>query len=149
MSYSRVGIFDTDTAGYLIDSNGKKVQGYGPAKGGALGTMGDIKVPTGQIAAVATTSIAFVGNLSADWTAPTAALNLRPQSPATTWCKQSIVYDSPAPQHTVSQYFVKSAMRTTSRCTTPSTARRRRRRPTTPWCSITRAKLTGATPASS
>jgi len=109
LTYTRVGIFSTDTKGFLIDSNGKKVQGYGPAKGGALGAMGDIQVPTGQIDASPTTGIAFIGNLSADWTAPkTAAFNAA-DSTSYNMVKQSIVYDSLGSQHTVSQYFVKTA----------------------------------------
>jgi flagellar hook protein FlgE len=106
LTYTRVGIFSTDTKGYLIDSNGKKVQGYGPSNGGALGTMGDLQVPTGQIPAVATANIAFVGNLSADWKAPAAAFD--PSKSSTyNMVKQSIAYDSLGTQHTVSQYFVK------------------------------------------
>jgi flagellar hook protein FlgE len=106
LSYTRVGIFDTDDQGYLIDSNQKRVQGYGPANGGALGAMGDIKVPTGQIPAQATTGIDFVGNLSADWTAPSTALN--PADSATyNMVRQSVVYDSAGTRHSLSQYFVK------------------------------------------
>ena len=109
LTYSRVGIFSTDTKGFLIDSNGKKVQGYGPAKGGAMGAMGDIQVPTGQIDAAPTTGIAFIGNLSADWSAPkTAAFNAA-DSTSYNMVKQSVVYDSLGTQHTVSQYFVKTA----------------------------------------
>jgi flagellar hook protein FlgE len=108
MTYTRVGIFSTDTKGYLIDSNGKLVQGYGPAKGGALGAMGDIQVPTGQIAASPTTSIAFVGNLSADWTVPATAFDAT-KSSTYNMVKQSIAYDSLGQQHTVSSYFVKTA----------------------------------------
>jgi len=107
LTYTRVGIFSTDTEGYLIDSTGKKVQGYGASNGGALGAMGDIKVPTGQIDAVATKGVAFVGNLSSDWK----QLNTVPDpSVSTTYnmVKQSIAYDSLGAQHTVSQYFVKS-----------------------------------------
>jgi flagellar hook protein FlgE len=70
------------------------VQGYGPAKGGALGAMGDIKVPTGQIAAVATTGIAFVGNMSADWTVPGRSPEPGRQSSTYNMVKQSTVYDS-------------------------------------------------------
>jgi flagellar hook protein FlgE len=106
MTYTRVGIFSTDTKGFLIDSNGKKVQGYGPSNGGALGAMGDIQVPTGQIPAVATKSIAYVGNLSADWTKPAAAFDAS-KSSTYNMVKQSVVYDSLGSQHTVSQYFVK------------------------------------------
>jgi len=106
MTYTRVGIFSTDVKGYLIDSNGKMVQGYGPANGGALGPMGDILVPTGQIDASPTTSIAFVGNLSADWTVPATAFDST-KSSSYNMVKQSVVYDAIGTQHTMSQYFVK------------------------------------------
>jgi flagellar hook protein FlgE len=106
MTYTRVGIFSTDTKGYLIDSNGKMVQGYGATKGGALGPMGDIQVPTGQIAASPTTSIAFVGNMSADWVKPVPAFSPTDAN-SYNMVKQSVVYDSLGTQHTVSQYFVK------------------------------------------
>jgi len=107
MTYSRVGIFSTDTKGYLVDSSGKMVQGYGPAADGALGPMGDIKVPTGQIPAVATTGIAYVGNVSADWpNRPAAGFNAA-DSGTYNMVKQSIVYDSLGTQHTLSQYFAR------------------------------------------
>jgi flagellar hook protein FlgE len=106
LTYTRVGIFSTDTKGYLVDSNGKKVQGYGPTNGGALGPMGDIQVPTGQIPAVATKNIAFIGNLSADWKVPATAFDPS-RSSTYNMVKQSIAYDSLGTQHTVSQYFVK------------------------------------------
>lgn len=105
--YSRVGIFSTDTKGVLIDSNGNKVQGYGPTKGGALGPVGDIQVPTGQIPAVATTGIKYVGNLSADWTVTPAASFDMTKSDTYNMVKQSIAYDSLGTQHTLSQYFAK------------------------------------------
>jgi len=107
MSYSRVGIFSTDTQGYLIDSNGGRVQGYGKSVNGALGAMDDIKVPTGQIAAVATTAIDYVGNMSTDWQKPATAFDSgKPDS--YNMVKQSVVYDSLGNQHTLSQYFVKN-----------------------------------------
>jgi flagellar hook protein FlgE len=107
LTYSRVGIFSTDAKGYLVDSNGKMVQGYGPANGGALGPMGDIQVPTGQIPAVATKNISFVGNLSADWSVPATTPFDSTKSASYNMVKQSIVYDSLGTQHTMSQYFVK------------------------------------------
>ncbi|WP_036164572.1 flagellar hook protein FlgE [Massilia sp. 9096] len=107
LSYSRVGIFSTDTQGYLIDSNGGRVQGYGKSVNGALGAMADIQVPTGQIPAVATTSIAYVGNMSTDWQKP--ATGFDSTKPETyNMVKQSVVYDSLGNQHTLSQYFVKA-----------------------------------------
>ena len=106
--YSRVGIFSTDTKGFLVDSNGNKVQGYGPSKNGALGVMGDVQVPTGQIPAVATTNIAYTGNLSADWTVPATATFDATDSSSYNMVKQSLAFDSLGTQHTVSQYFVKT-----------------------------------------
>jgi flagellar hook protein FlgE len=107
MTYSRVGIFSTDTKGYLVDSNGKMVQGYGPSVSGSLGPMGDIKVPTGQIPAVATTGIAYIGNVSADWADRPAASFDATDSGTYNMVKQSIVYDSLGTQHTLSQYFAR------------------------------------------
>jgi flagellar hook protein FlgE len=108
INYSRVGIFSVDKGGYVVDSAGRRAQGYGPANGGALGVLGDLTVPTGQIPAVATTRVSYVGNLSADWAAPTAAFDSTDSS-SYNMVKQSVVYDTLGNQHTVSQYFVKGA----------------------------------------
>jgi flagellar hook protein FlgE len=110
MSYSRVGIFSANKDGFLVNSAGQIVQGYAPVKGAAaLGVPGDIIVPTGQIPAVATTKVNYVGNLSADWSAPPTAAFDPADSTSYNMSKQSVLYDSLGKQHTVSQYFVKDA----------------------------------------
>jgi flagellar hook protein FlgE len=109
MQYTRVGIFAANKEGNLVDAAGRNVQGYGPTVGGVLGTMGDIKIPTGQIPAVASTGVAFVGNLSADWTPPTTTAFDPKDATSYNMVKQSVVYDSLGTQHTVSQYFIKNA----------------------------------------
>jgi len=108
MSYSRVGIFAADNAGNLVDAAGRKVQGYGPTVNGTLGTIGDIQIPTGQIAAKASTAVNFVGNLSADWVKPTNTTFDSTKPDSYNMVKQSVLYDSLGTQHTVSQYFVKT-----------------------------------------
>ncbi|NMM76302.1 flagellar hook protein FlgE [Acidovorax sp. SRB_24] len=114
--YTRVGIFATDKDGYLVDSFNRKVQGYNavvdaagvPMPGAALGAMGDIKVPTGQIAAQASTRLEYVGNLSADWTAPTVT-PFDPTNPLSyNSSSVAVAYDSLGAKHTVTQYFVKT-----------------------------------------
>jgi flagellar hook protein FlgE len=108
MTFSRVGIFSTNTKGFLVDSNGSYVQGYGKTTNGAIGPMGDVQVPTGQIPAVATENVAFVGNMSADWDVPATAFD--PAKPDSyNMVKQSIAYDSLGVQHTISQYFTKTS----------------------------------------
>lgn len=108
MQYTRVGIFNANKEGYLVDAAGRNVQGYGPTVGGVLGMMGDIKIPTGQIPAKASTGVAFVGNLSSDWKTPATAFNAA-DSTTYNMVKQSVLYDSLGNQHTVSQYFIKAA----------------------------------------
>ncbi len=114
--YSRVGIFNTDKDGYLVDSANRRVQGYGaqldpsgvPIPGAALGAMGDLQMPSGQVAAQATSRLAYVSNLSSDWEAPTVAFdpaNLLTYNSSDV----SVVYDSLGSKHTVTQYFVKNA----------------------------------------
>jgi len=109
--YSRVGIFTPDTKGFLVDSNGNKVQGYAPIKTGLTTTglsttLSDIQIPTDQIPAVATTGIAYVGNLSADWVKPTKTPFDPADASTYNLVKQSIAFDSLGKQHTISQYFV-------------------------------------------
>jgi flagellar hook protein FlgE len=105
--FSRVGMFTVDKQGYVLDSAGRRAQGYAATAGGALGGIGDIKVPNGQIAAAATTKLGYVGNMSSDWTAP----SVTPFDPADSLSFNSsnvtIVYDSLGTQHTLTQFFVK------------------------------------------
>jgi len=114
--YSRVGIFGIDEGGFVVDSSNRRIQGYAavvdasgvPVPGAGLGAMGDMKVPSGQIAAQATTKLQYVGNLSSDWVPPTAAFDTT--DPLTyNSSTVSVVYDSLGSKHTVTQYFVKQA----------------------------------------
>ncbi len=108
MNYSRVGIFTVDKTGNLIDAAGRNVQGYAAVAGSTTqGLMGNLKVPTGQIPAVASTKLQYVGNLSADWTVPpTAPFNAADQT-TYNMPKVTAVYDSLGAKHTIAQYFVK------------------------------------------
>ncbi|NMM79792.1 flagellar biosynthesis protein FlgE [Acidovorax sp. SRB_14] len=114
--YTRVGIFATDKDGYLVDSFNRKVQGYNavvdaagvPVPGAALGAMGDIKVPTGQIAAQASTRLDYVGNLSADWKTPAVAPFDLADPLSYNSSSVAVAYDSLGAKHTVTQYFVKT-----------------------------------------
>ncbi|WIT11386.1 flagellar hook-basal body complex protein [Paucibacter sediminis] len=119
--YTRVGIFSADKDGYVVDSLGRRAQGYAavldaagkPVPGAGLGALGDLKVPTGQIGAEASKKLAFSGNLSADWKVPGAPGPLPafdPTDPKTFNSSiTSVLYDSLGAKHSVTQYFVKTA----------------------------------------
>ncbi|HEX6736155.1 MAG TPA: flagellar hook-basal body complex protein [Azonexus sp.] len=111
MVYTRVGIFSTDKDGYVVDSFGRRAQGYGAVAGGtALGTPGDLQVPTGQIAAQATDTVKYVGNLSADWSAPAVAPFNAADPQSFNSSMVSVVYDSLGNKHSLTQYFVHSGV---------------------------------------
>jgi flagellar hook protein FlgE len=107
--YTRAGIFSTDKDGFIVDSFGRKVQGYTAVAGtNTLGALGSLQVPPGQIAAQASTTLQYVGNLSADWTVPTVGTFDRTNPQTFNGSIVSVVYDSLGVQHSVAQYFVKT-----------------------------------------
>lgn len=110
VAYTRVGIFNTDKDGVLVDAFGRKVQGYAAVEGapaGTLGALGDIQVPTGQVAAKASSTLKYSGNLSAGWVTPAVAFDK--DNPATfNGSSVSTVFDSLGQKHSVTQYFVKT-----------------------------------------
>ncbi|QGZ38447.1 flagellar hook protein FlgE [Pseudoduganella flava] len=114
--YSRVGIFTKDANDYLVDSAGRRVQGYPVAQpSGTKGTLGDLTVPTGLLKASPSTAIDFTANLSADWPVMPAAGWVPPNAAATppvvadpstySMSKVTLAYDSLGNSHTVTQYF--------------------------------------------
>ncbi|MYM27765.1 flagellar hook-basal body complex protein [Duganella sp. CY15W] len=113
--YTRVGIFDASKDGFLIDASNRKIQGYPiDPKSGTAGALGDLAIPTGSIPAVASEKVSYIGNLSADWNAPTTAW-VTPPTPAdapdtTTFnmSKASVIYDTLGGKHTLTQYFART-----------------------------------------
>jgi flagellar hook protein FlgE len=105
--YTRAGVFSQNSDGYIVDSFGNNVQGYAAVKGtSALGAMGNLQVPTGQIPATASTKLTYVANLSADWTPPATAIFDPTDATSYNSSTVSVVYDSLGVQHSLTQYFV-------------------------------------------
>ncbi|QAU23974.1 flagellar hook-basal body complex protein [Dyella sp. M7H15-1] len=103
MMYSRVGMFDVDKHGFLVDAFGRHVQGYDPS---GNGNIGDITVPTGAIGAEASGTLDFAGNMSADWEQPEVPFDMDDPS-SYNGMQVTRVFDSLGREHTVTQYFVK------------------------------------------
>ncbi|MYM98697.1 flagellar hook protein FlgE [Duganella vulcania] len=114
INYTRVGIFNTSKDGFLTDASGRRVQGATITPPSTTpGAQGDITIPTGQIPAVISNKLNYVGNLSADWkttTFPGTVTPTTPPDPSTfSMSKTSIIYDTLGGQHTLTQYFGTSA----------------------------------------
>ncbi len=112
--YTRVGIFNASEDGYLTDASGRKIQGYPvDTSTGTLGALGDLAIPTGSIPAVASDDVTYVGNLSADWTAPTSEwvaptdATTAPDTSTFNMSKATVIYDSLGGKHTLTQYFMR------------------------------------------
>lgn len=110
ISYTRAGVFGTDTANYLVNASGQKLQGYPVDAAGNLqvGSMGDLQLRNANLPARASDSLAFVMNLDSNEAVPTVA----PFDPANADTFNSTyttkVFDSQGKEHTLTQYFVKT-----------------------------------------
>ena len=66
--YTRAGVFGTDSANYIVNKAGQKLQGYPTDANGALltGTVSDLVIKATTLPARATDSLDFIANLDAD-----------------------------------------------------------------------------------
>lgn len=123
ISYTRAGSFVTDKNGYIINASGDYLQGYPVDDSGTLqtGTVTDIQIKTGNIPAQATDSMTFTANFDAsdeiidrkgdpDAEPAVAGVAFDPNNSDTyTDSYTTTVYDSLGNEHSVSQYFTKTA----------------------------------------
>ena len=111
VSYSRAGYMGTDSQGYITNNLGKRVQGYPVDANGQLqtGVIGDLKISAGSIPAKATDSMGFTGNLNANAKQPEVTPFDKSDSKSYNNTYTSKVYDSLGREHTIEQFFVKTA----------------------------------------
>lgn len=113
ISYTRAGSFVTDKNGYIVNASGDYLQGYPVDDSGTLqtGTVTDIQIKTGNIPAQATDSMTFTANFDAsDETIDRATVPFDANNSDTyTDSYTTTVYDSLGNEHSISQYFTKTA----------------------------------------
>jgi flagellar hook protein FlgE len=111
LSYTRDGQFQEDSAGYVTDSQGNRLQVYPALANGGFNTGGltDLNLTTNESAPQATTNVSMTANLPANATVPTGAFN--PANPNSYNDTTSLTtYDSLGAAHTSSLYFIKGAV---------------------------------------
>ena len=110
-SYTRAGAFGVDNQGFVVNSEGARLQAY-PYAGNDLfntGTPQDMQLSTGANPPQATTAAAFGINLPANAALPTNPV-FDPSDPSSFNHTTSItVYDSLGAAHTATVYFIKDA----------------------------------------
>ncbi|GHA58968.1 flagellar hook protein FlgE [Photobacterium aphoticum] len=111
--FTRNGVFSMDADGYLVSSDGSRLQGYGVTATGTLqtGTLSDLRIATGDMPSKQTSSIDIGLNLDANSAIiDTTKHAFDPEDPSTfTSSATSTVYDSLGGEHEVTQYYVKTA----------------------------------------
>jgi flagellar hook protein FlgE len=109
--YSRSGAFQVDRDGYVVNSQGMRLQVYSPAPSGGFntGSLNDLQLVTNESPPQATSNVEIVANLPANATPP---LNgtFDPLDPTSYNSATSLtLYDSLGAAHTGTLYFTKTA----------------------------------------
>ena len=109
-TYTRNGQFHVDKDGFIVNSQGLLVQGFGADSSGAItGAITDMTVPTGDNQPSASTEVKMGLNLNAQDTTP-ASSPFDPLDPDTyTRATSLTVYDSLGASHVATTYYVKTA----------------------------------------
>jgi len=111
--YTRAGDFSMDNQGYLVDSQGQRVQGYLYDDTGTnqIQTLADIQVnESNMVPPKATTAVDMSLNLiSSD---PTTTFNITNPGGTSTFSTDLSIYDTEGQGHTISIYFTKTASQT-------------------------------------
>jgi flagellar hook protein FlgE len=111
VNYTRAGVFGTDKNNYIVNASGQLLQGYAVDENNRLlaGAMTNLQLKATNLPAQATSTLDFVANLDANEDIPT----LTPFDPTKADSYNSTyttkVFDSQGKEHTLTQYFVKSA----------------------------------------
>ncbi|MFP4200269.1 MAG: flagellar basal-body rod protein FlgF [Clostridia bacterium] len=103
--YTRAGLFQPDAEGYLVDSNGRSVQGWMADDGDLPVTdasaLESVRIPLGEtIGAEATTQVIYSNNLNSD------------AEVGDTWSTPVEIFDSKGSKHAISVSFEKTATNT-------------------------------------
>jgi flagellar hook protein FlgE len=111
LSYTRDGSFQEDSAGFVTDSSGARLQVYPPLANGGFNTGGlqDLNLTTNESAPKATTTVSLTANLPASATVPTNATFNPADATSYNDTTSLTTYDSLGAAHTSSLYFVKGA----------------------------------------
>jgi len=110
-SYTRAGGFQVDNQGFIVNSDGARLQGYAPLSTGGFNTggLGDILVSTSESAPEPTTTAQVTLNLPSNATVPSSGTFSPADATSYTNATSLTVFDSLGAAHTATLYFIKSA----------------------------------------
>lgn len=109
-AYTRNGTFHADSSGYIVDSSGNNLQGYGVDANGNIvnGVVTSLIVDSSNQAPSATSTITQKLALNSTATTPTTTPFDAADASSYNWSTSVDIYDSQGNSHTMSEYFVKN-----------------------------------------
>jgi flagellar hook protein FlgE len=112
--YTRAGAFHTDTAGFIVDEAGDKLQGYPVDANGNVvpGALTDLQISTAVQPAKPTGTITMGANLNSTDTAVTVTPFDPTNTASFTTSWSTPIYDSQGNKHSLDQYFAKTGTNT-------------------------------------
>ncbi|HEV8442189.1 MAG TPA: flagellar hook protein FlgE [Steroidobacteraceae bacterium] len=111
LSYTRAGAYQMDNQGYVVNTQGQRLQVYPPLAAGGFNTggLGDLRLQTTDSAPKATDTVNYTLNLPGNASPPPTA-PFDPNNPNTFNQATSLtLYDSLGATHTGTMYFSKTA----------------------------------------
>jgi flagellar hook protein FlgE len=111
VNYTRAGVFGTDKSNYIVNASGQRLQGYAVDESNRLlaGAMTDLQLKSTNLPASSTRSLEFVANLDANENTPPIAVFDPSNADSYNSTYTTKVFDSQGKEHTLTQYFVKTA----------------------------------------
>jgi flagellar hook protein FlgE len=112
LSYTRAGAFQLDRDGYVVNAQGKRLQVFEPSPTGGFntGSLGDLRLLTGDSPPNATTLVEMIANLPANALPPVNGTFDPADATSYNSATSLSVYDSLGAAHTATLYFVKTAV---------------------------------------
>jgi flagellar hook protein FlgE len=109
--YTRAGAFQTDSNGYVVNTEGQRLQVYPLTASGGFNTatLSDLRFVTSDSAPAATANAEMVFNLPANVAPPATAVFDPTDTSSYNNSSSLTVYDSLGAAHTATMYFVKTA----------------------------------------
>ena len=111
LAYTRAGAYQMNRDGYVVNSQGQRLQVYPPIAGGGFNTggLGDLRLQTTDSAPSATANVEYILNLPGNATPPPIA-TFDPNDPNSFNQATSLtLFDSLGATHTGTMYFTKTA----------------------------------------
>lgn len=111
LAYTRAGAFEADREGYIVNSEGKRLQVYQPVPGGGFntGALTDLQLVTSESPPSPTTLVDIVANLPANASPPVNGTFDPADATSYNNATSLSLYDSLGAAHTGTLYFTKTA----------------------------------------